>query len=100
MPSLLKRCHGLLISILDACRVADRSFQLETHQSKMLGSPVSMGIMASTPYVIEIGVSPIEHRGVVLYAYNTIGSSSVRRPFESSSLLFKPFIIDLLVASA
>jgi len=38
--------------------------------------------------------------GVVRYAYNTLGSSLVHFPLESSILLFKPLIMDLFVSSA
>ena len=58
-----------------------------------------MGIIASTLYVIEKGVSPVEHRGVVHYAHSTLGSSFAHLTFESSSLFFRPFTMDLLVTS-
>ena len=58
-----------------------------------------MGITTSAPYIIEKGVSPVEHRGMVRYAHNTLKSSSAHQPFKSSSLFFRPFTMDLLVAS-
>ena len=36
----------------------------------------SIGIIASTPYTNEKRVSPVEVLEVVLYAHNTLGSSS------------------------
>ena len=54
---------------------------------------------ASTPYVIEKGVSPVDLLGVVWEAHKTLGNSSTQFPFAPSRLFFKPLTIVLFVAS-
>ena len=60
----------------------------------------SVGMIASTPYVRENGVSPVDLLRVVRYARKTLGNSSVHLPFLPSNLFFSPFTIALLVALA
>uniref|UniRef100_A0A2N9HIY7 Uncharacterized protein n=1 Tax=Fagus sylvatica TaxID=28930 RepID=A0A2N9HIY7_FAGSY len=61
-----------------------------------VGRPISSGITASTPYVRENGVSPVEFRGVVLNVHSTLGSSSTHRPLAFSSIFLIPLRIVLL----
>ena len=60
----------------------------------------SAGMTASTPYVGENGVFLVDLRGVVQYAHKTLGNSSTQLPLAPSNLLFNPFKIALLTASA
>ena len=58
------------------------------------------GITASALYVRENGVSPMDLWGVIQYAHKTLGSSLAQLPLAPSNLLFNPFKIVLLMASA
>ena len=60
----------------------------------------SAGMTASAPYVKENGVSPVDLWGVVRYAHKTLGSSLAQLLLALSNLLFNPFRIALLTASA
>ena len=60
----------------------------------------SASMTASTPYVRENRVSPVDLLGVVHYAHKTLDSSSAHLLLAPSNLFFKPFTIALLVASA
>ena len=60
----------------------------------------SAGITASAPYVRENGVSLVDLQGVVRYAHKTLGNSSAQLPLASSSLIFNPIKIVLLIALA
>ena len=57
-------------------------------------------MIASDPYIIEYGVSPVHLFGVVQYAHRTWGNSSTHLPFALSNLFFNSLTINLLVASA
>ena len=59
-----------------------------------------MGITASTPYVMEKGVSPVDLLKIVLYDHSTWGNSSTHFSFASSSLFFSISRITLFVALA
>ena len=61
-----------------------------------VGSPVSTGITASAPYVIEKEVSLVEWFDKPIAHLEALPP----QPFESSSLFFRPLTMDLLVASA
>ena len=63
-------------------------------------NPISKGIIASEPQVMENEVSPVNRRGVVRYVQRTSGSSSTHLPLASSNLFFSPLTITLLTASA
>ena len=65
-----------------------------------VGKPISVGITASDPYVIENGVSLVDLLGVVRYVYKTWGNSSTHLPLASSSLFLKLSTITLFVTSA
>ena len=65
-----------------------------------VGKPISVGITASDPYVIENCVSLVDLLGVVQYIYKTWGNSSTHLPLASSGLFFKLSIITLFVISA
>ena len=66
----------------------------------IVGKPFSSGIIASAPYVIEKGVSPVDFRGVVRYVQRTCGNSSTHFPFASSNLFLNPFTMTLLTVLA
>ena len=65
-----------------------------------VGKPVSRGITALAPYIIEKGVSPVDCRGVVRYVQRICGSSFTHFLFASSNLFLSPFTMTLLTASA
>ena len=67
---------------------------------RMIGIPISMGMIASIPYVIVNGDMPVGLRAVVLYARSTPGSSSIHLPLAESNRFFKAFNRVLLEASA
>ena len=62
--------------------------------------PISIRIIASDPYIIEIGVSLVDLLGVVRYVHKTWGNSSTHLPLASSGLFFKLSIITLFVTFA
>jgi len=55
---------------------------------------------ASTLYVRENRVSPVDLFLVVWYAHRTLGNSFAHLPLAPSNLLFNPFTMALLVALA
>ena len=72
----------------------------EKSEVLVLHKLISIGITTSAPYAKEYGVSHVDLRRVVLYAYNTFGNSSTHLPFVSSNLFFNLLTITLLVALA
>lgn len=63
-------------------------------------SPISIGIIASIPYVNLNGDSPVVECEVVLHAYRTCGSFSTQHPLAESNLFLNPLKITLFAASA
>ena len=66
----------------------------------MVGILISVGMIASIPYVRMNGDSPIEFQLVVLYAHNTLGRSSTHFPLAECRHFFKAAMIFLLDAFA
>ena len=60
----------------------------------------SAGMTASVLYVKESEVSLVDLLGVVRYAHRTLGNSSAHPLLASFNLLFNPFTMALLLASA
>ena len=52
---------------------------------RMVGIPISGGMIASIPYVIVNGDMPVGLRVVVLQAQSTLGSSSTHLPLAESN---------------
>ena len=69
-------------------------------ETQALHKFTSTSMTASTPYVRENGVSPVDLLGVVRYTHRTLGNSSAHPPLAPSNLLFNQFTMALLVASA
>jgi len=76
-------------------------FWAESYSSRRRdGSPISMGIMASTPYTRLNGDSFVVDWGLHVYAHNTSTSSSGHRPLALFNRLRSSTSITLFAASA
>ena len=69
-------------------------------ETRVLHKFTSAIMTASTPYVRKNEVSPVDLLEVIRYAYRTLGNFSAYLPLAPSNLLFNPFTMALLVASA
>ena len=67
---------------------------------RMVGIPISVGMIASIPYVIVNGDMPVDLRAVVLEAQSTSGSSSTHFPLAESNHFFRAVNRVFLEASA
>lgn len=65
----------------------------------MVSNLTSIGIIALVPNVKLNGVSWVNVQGLVWYAHNTLGSSSIHLPLDTSNFIMSPCRIILLVTS-
>ena len=65
------------------------AFSFSRISVRTMGIPISMGMMASIPYVRVNSDTPVGFRLVVLYAHKTPGSSSTHFPLAECRLFFR-----------